>query len=244
MKKNLSKTAFSLIELIVTSLLVIIVMLGAFSINSVLTNNNQDYGQRYSVKSVTQITLNHILNNASLAVGSGTADNYGNIDQGILWGAGNPPEITNGVYNNFNGVGDPNSFCIHQAANNNIVNAANDIWLCYTWYPSSDPTNPYQIFWCTSNFTTAGALNSNRGAAVPCAENTNFLGTAFINPVSSITFNSTSGFSITLLNCLNNAALAPAACSVSGPPSGDPVNNPEIMLSGSVFPSQEGMQQN
>ena len=129
MKKNLSKTAFSLIELIVTSLLVIIVMLGAFSINSVLTNNNQDYGQRYSVKSVTQITLNHILNNASLAVGSGTADNYGNIDQGILWGAGNPPEITNGVYNNFNGVGDPNSFCIHQAANNNIVNVTRGILL-------------------------------------------------------------------------------------------------------------------
>ena len=72
MKRIFSKTAFTLIELIVSSVLVSVVVLGIFSINSVLNNNNQDYGQRYLVKSETQATLNHILNNASLAVGSGT----------------------------------------------------------------------------------------------------------------------------------------------------------------------------
>ena len=59
MKKIFSKTAYTLIELIVSLLLASFVVLGIYSIDQVLNNNAQDYGQRYLVKSGTQTTLNH-----------------------------------------------------------------------------------------------------------------------------------------------------------------------------------------
>ena len=211
MKKKLSKTAFSLLELIIASMLLIIVLLGIFSVNTVLNNNNVDYGQRYFVKSGTQTTLNHILNNASLAVGSGTIDSNNNPDQGI--------EIGNAGVSN-----DPNSysFCIHQAANNNLINSPSDIWLCYTWSPN------YQINYCTFAYDSS---QPNRGAS-SCVGGS-FLGTAHNNPVVSFANNI---FFMTIQNCLNNAALN---CWSNTPP--DPVNNPEYSLSGSASPLQSGM---
>jgi prepilin-type N-terminal cleavage/methylation domain-containing protein len=221
MKKK--DTAFTLIELIVAMALLSLILLGIFSIGSVLNTNHQDYGQKYLIKSETQTTLNHILNNASLAVGSATSDAFGNQDLGILIGAGNPP-----------GVGDANSFCIHQAANNNIINSAADIWLCYT-------INANQIYWCTSTFTAAASAPSFRGAAAPCtgaSTNYTFLGTAYsISNPSAPAFTAANGFSITIQNCLNNSL---GTCSATGT-STDPANNPEIQLSGSVTPAQEGM---
>jgi hypothetical protein len=69
-----------------------------------------------------------------------------------------------------------------------------------------------------------------------------FLGTAYSFKPS---FTSTSGFSITIQNCLNDSEPAPRACNGGGDGiSGDPVNNPEVTVSGTVFPSQEGIQQN
>ena len=47
MKINISKTGFSLLELIIAAALVSVVILGIFAVNNVLTGNNQDYGQRY-----------------------------------------------------------------------------------------------------------------------------------------------------------------------------------------------------
>jgi hypothetical protein len=211
MKRFFSKTAVTLIELIVAVSLVSIVLLGLSSINMVLSNNNQDYGQRYLVRSETQATLNHILNNASLAVGSGSAN-----DEGVLIGAA---------------VGDPNSFCIHQGPNNNIFNNVNnDIWLCYT-------LSSNQIKYCTETYSAGG---DPRGAA-SCTASPNitsgptFLGTAYsiTNPSSSL--NSTTGFSITIQNCLNDSALG---CNSSGI-STLPANNPEVQITGTVFPPQE-----
>jgi prepilin-type N-terminal cleavage/methylation domain-containing protein len=223
MNKNVFKKAFTLIELIVGLVLLSFIVMGIFSISSVLDSNHQDYGQQYLVKSETQTTLNHILNNASLAVGSGTSDSFGNQDLGILIGAGNPP-----------GAGDANSFCIHQAGNNNIINSANDIWLCYT-------INANQIYWCTSTFAAATAFPSFRGAAAPCtaaSANYTFLGTAFsISNPAAPTYTATNGFSITIQNCYNDSL---GSCSATGT-STDPANNPEIQLSGSVTPPQEGM---
>jgi hypothetical protein len=222
MKRIFSKTAITLIELVVASVLVIIVLLGMFAINSVLSGNNQDYGQKYLVRSETQITLNHILNNASLAVGSGTADSFGNLDLGILTGAASP---------------DPNSFCIHQGANSNVTGTSlpNDIWLCYTFIPSTDPTYPNQIWYCTSNFTPATSFPSYRGATAPCnpTATAQFLGTAYsITPSFSTAVGSQMVFTMTIQNYLDNSGSLT-----------DPVNNPQVSITGSVSPPQQGMQQ-
>ena len=256
MRRLFSKKALSLLELIIASVLVLIVIMGIFAINNVLSNNNQDYGQRYLVKSETQTTLNHILNNASEAVGSGTTSKISSLeDVGILIGSD---------------MGDVNSFCIHQdiapppysggttidnALVNNPPSAAPDYtnsrWLCYTWYPSgatcpsSNPNCTYQILYCAMPYADQppyrGASNCNGSGADFAGPQ--YLGTAFSNP--AVTFSATAGgqmaFSITIQNCLTNAA---SSCFNSDPTKLDPANNPEVTISGSVFPSQEGMQQN
>ena len=220
MKKNSSKTAYTLIELIVSLALVSVVVLGMFSINVVLNNNNQDYGQRYLVRSETQATLNHILNDASLAVGSATTVN-GYTDQGIVLG-GDPTW----------GWGDSNSFCIYHGS-------PSTTWGCYTWFPSTDIKAPYQILYCTQPYNTS---SSHFGAA-SCPNTAQFLGTAYsisyLNGISTPpAFNSTTGFSITIQNCLNDAATGTEACAKTGT-SNDMANNPEVQVAGSVFPPQE-----
>lgn len=227
MKKIFLPTAITLIELIVATMLVTVVLFGLVSINLVLNNNNQDYGQRFLLNSQTQAVLTHILNNASLAVGTGTTDSFGNLDQGILIGQ--------------LGVGDPNSFCIHQDPNNTPGNYSDDIWFCYSW------TANYNINYCTMPYNAAGL---NRGAA-SCGSSGNltsgptYLGTAFsmTNPVPTFSMNGLAAgnqmvFTITIQNCLNDLA---ASCTSAGT-STDPVNNPEVVKTGSAFPLQQGMQ--
>jgi hypothetical protein len=262
MKKLFSKTAFSLLELIITSVLVVFVILGIFAVNGVLSNNNQDYGQRYFVKSETQTTLNHILNNASMAIGSGTNVPAGASyvpDQGILVG-------TAGL-----GSGDPannpNSFCIHQdipisqpldgaKVNPSLNNPSstppnynNSRWLCYTLFTPSNlcpgslaNCSSYQIWYCAWGYDHS---LSYRGAN-NCSGSSNpmYLGTAFnISP----SFSPTTGvFSVTLQNCLNDSETQNSLLTCNGGGSGissDLTNNPESSLSGSVTPSQVGLQQ-
>jgi len=247
------KKAFTLIELIVSLSLVGIILLGIISINTVLNYNNQDYGQRYAVKSETQITLNHILNNASLAVGNGATDSFGNSEKGFLIGAG-PCPGTPGDLGCSDSVNNPNSFCIHQdipsgsSLDTTVVNNpasappnyTNSRWLCYTFYGSGAAT-PYQIFYCSMAYNDNGA--GTRGAA-SChgVANALYLGTAYsISNLSGASsppsFTSTTGFSMTIQNCLNNAN-PPGTCKSTGT-STDPANNPEVQVSGSVIPSQE-----
>ena len=172
MKKIFPKTAFSLIELLVALALVSIIVLGIFSINAVLNNNNQDYGQRYLIKSSTQTTLNQILGNAALAVGNGVADpnsaptaNW--PETGILIGS-----ATNGTGLGNGDVNNANSFCIHQdfpsntlsdsAPNNPATNPpayTGSRWLCYTYYSSG--ADAYQIWECAMPYSEAAAY---RGA--------------------------------------------------------------------------------
>ena len=217
--RMISKTAFTLIELIVSSLLVAIVILGIFNISMVLNNNNQDYGQRYLVKSQTQITLNHILNNASLATGS--AANVGApsvLDQGILIGAAM-------------GAADNNSFCIHQ-------NNGGDVWVCYVFDPSS-----HQISYCNKVYNLSDGAGY-RGASGACSAAAQFLGSAYsitstsgTSLASSPLFLSSSTqllFAINILNCLNNALSSCQASGVSSTPS----DNPEVQQSGSIIPLQ------
>jgi len=223
MKRIFSKTAFSLLELIIASVLVIIVIFGIFGINAVLNNNSQDYGQRYLVKSETQGTLNNILNNVSLAVGSGTNTNStpSVLDQGVLLGGS-----TMG--------GDTNSFCIHQQN-------PGDTWLCYSFIPATN-----EIMYCNNTYNLSDG-SGYRGAAT-CVGNAGaqYLGTAYsITSPSAPTFTNSGNqmlFSITITNCLDNSA-ATGTCQASGT-SKDPANNPEVQLSGSALPLQAGMSQN
>ena len=250
MKINISKTGFSLLELIIAAALVSVVILGIFAVNNVLTGNNQDYGQRYLVKSVTQTTLNHILNNASEAIGSGTY---------IVNGASNFQDI--GILYGQTGVGNARTFCFHQdisttlAGGKNIDNnppnssptappytgALNNNptrWLCYTWYLPTNVNYPYQIHYCTKTYDYTKAY---QGAGKCTGATSTYLGTAASNPVLSINFSTTTatGFNITINNCLNNSA---GSCFAQSAPV-DPVNNPQVSLSGNVFPAQEGMNQ-
>lgn len=210
MKKNFSKTAFTLIELILSLVLLSVIILGMFSISTVLSNNNQDYGQRYLVRSETQNTLNHILNNASLAVGSAT--NVGNpsvLDQGII---------------NFTSAGVNQNFCMHQQN-------PGDTWACYEFDLTPNDAAYRQICYCNVLYN----LNDPSGyrgaiAANCCAVTNSFIGTAYS---VSTSFNPTNGFSVTIQNCLNDYA---STCFSATP---DPVNNPQVTVSGSVFPLQE-----
>ena len=222
MIKN-SKNGYTLIELIVSLVLVTVIILGIVAINMSLTENNMDYGQRYLVRSQTQATLNHILNNVSLAVGSVQGN-----DEGIL----------------ISPAGNTNTFCIHQAGTGtpggqNLINsnAANGIWLCYSWLAD-------QISWCAEKYTVGadprGATSCANAIAGGTAiayngNNQTFLGTAF-SSFAGIppTYSATNGFSITIQNCLNDAA---ASCNATGT-STDPANNPEVQVTGNVFPPQ------
>jgi len=224
-----TKTAFTLIELIVSLTLVSVVVLGIFAINVVLNNNNQDYGQRYLVRSETQTALNHILNDASLAVGSGT--NVGNpsvLDQGIvIWSSGANE-----------------NFCMHQ---NPTGAPGGDIWACYEWDNTSGDGTYKQIWSCTMPYTLNPSTNNRGALTANCSGTGSFLGTAYnvtnpvnglIGPYYSPSTNPTIGFSITIQNCLNDSA---STCNAGGNGiSSDPVNNPEVQVSGSVVPSQEG----
>jgi prepilin-type N-terminal cleavage/methylation domain-containing protein len=229
MKTIFLNKGYTLVELIVSLSLLCLIVLGIFSINTVLNTNHQDYGQKYSVKSATQATLNHILTDASLAVGSasnvgaGTAASPYELDQGILIGAQM-------------GAGSNNSFCIHQSP------GGVDTWMCYTLAAN-------QISYCNKTYTLNDAAGY-RGASGACATAAQFLGSAFSItnlPVGSTLpqspyFSPSSGimtFSIVIENCLDDSA---ATCNSGGNGvSGDPANNPEVQLSGSVTPSQEGM---
>ena len=108
--------------------------------------------------------------------------------------------------------------------------------MCYTWNPNNN-----QISYCSMPYLPTMA--PYRGAA-SCTHvaNAQYLGTAFSNP--TVTFGvdgSNSGnqllFTVSLQNCLDNSA---ASCQAGT----DQANNPEIQVSGSAFPTQEGMQNN
>ena len=249
MRKILHNSAFTLIELILSTLLVTLILLGIFSISNVLNNNNQDYGQRYLVRSETQATLNHILNNAALAQGSANAN-----DEGILLGATCPGAAANTLGCATDAVNNPNSFCIHQpgGAGNNLINNGADIWLCYTW------TND-QIYWCAETYSGPGADPRGASSCTYAAANgktiawqgnaTTYLGTeAGYVPLHLpiITAAVQLLFSISINNCLND--ITPATCNGNGAVPGstpgtssDPANNPEVTVTGSVIPTQESM---
>ncbi|MBF0503741.1 MAG: hypothetical protein HQL14_01445 [Candidatus Omnitrophica bacterium] len=215
------KTALTLIEMIIATMLVSVVLMGLFSVSTVLSNNTQGYGQRLLLNSQTQATLDHILNDAALSVGSGTkVGGSGQQDQGIMIG---PPAAPG------------NSFCIHQDPNSTPTNLNDDIWLCYVLeLPPAGFAPFYSLYTCQKPYLPN---DPNRGTTQLCVAPPGFGAWHFVGTAFSIApqYNN-SVFSITIQNCLNNSA---ASCQASGI-STDQVNNPEITKIGSIACLQQG----
>jgi len=229
MKKINSNIGLSLVELILASVLVIIVIVGIVAINFALSNNNQDYGQRYLLKSETQATLNNILYNASLAIGSlgdvgiGTIASPYVADQAVLVGT------QMGGSNTVNP-----SFCIHQQQSISTPPYYNDIWMCYMLDNTTGDVTYGQISYCNKTYTINDSAGF-RGASAACVGT--YLGNGIgITPI----FSSSSPllFQMNIVNCYNNSATA--TCSSTG--STDQVNNPSVSLTGSVIPMQSSDQ--
>ncbi|MBI3602502.1 MAG: hypothetical protein HY209_06385 [Candidatus Omnitrophica bacterium] len=180
--KILSHLALSLMELIVASVVVIIILLGIASSQLIFQRNSNYFGSNYFVSAMTDNMLNHILTSASMAIGSGIAN-----DKGILIGLAE--------------TGDANTFCIHQdvqktlgpgvdypgTVNGDLFTTANHRWLCYTL----DSTT-HQLTYCDRTYTS-GAAKCPPGNGI-------VLGTALnVGPPSF-----TNGlFSIAITNCMD-----------------------------------------
>jgi len=218
MRKIRCNYAFTLIELIVSMTLMGIVVAGLLSINVVLTSNSKEYSTKAMLEANTQAVLNHILHNANLAVGSGSKIQLtdGTIidDKGIMMGAE---------------IGDAQSICIHQDPNNTPNDTSDDIWYCYT---DQGHSSDYQLKYCTRPYT----LDPPYRGASSCGGSGTVVGT--LGAVTFLTYDKTSGFKITVGNCIDNHA---DSCTTTESLR-DPANNPEVLLTGSVFPPQQAWQ--
>ena len=103
-----SEKALSLMELVLATGIIGIIIWGMTSSELVFYNNSKNYGSQYAVTSMTVATLNHIINNASKAVGSDGESDKGILTQTDLLQA------------------DP-TFCIHQKPTSSTHQ-----WYCYT----------------------------------------------------------------------------------------------------------------
>ena len=212
MRKKINFKAFTLVELLVASGVVGIVMLGVISSNMAMQRDTIDFTKNYSLIQNTNNTLNHILNSASLMVGSPSDVGFayktlGTFSIGI-------DDLGHPVYALL--TGDNNTFCFNQ----------NDpptykTWVCYTYDPNS-----YNIYWCKSTNT-----NTCTGT------NGSLLGTAKSMPTVTFTVNPTHDpnqswlkkalFEISIDNCSDPSQV----CS-----SGGGSTNPFVTKSGSVSP--------
>jgi hypothetical protein len=232
MKKNVSTTGFTMVEVMVAFVLASILLLGIVTIDTSLDNASRNYGQRYAIKADAQVMLNHILQNAALAVGSASVNDEG-IISGFAGGGGGVPA---------------NTFCIHQAAGNTILTSKGDnheIWLCYSFVPAS-----FQLNWCAETYNSPlppnppsadprGATDcatASGGGKLIAGTTVSLLGSVFsITPTYKV-FAATgqSQFTVQILDCSNNAD---ATCNNTGT-STSLEGNPEIQITGSVIPLQ------
>ena len=218
-----SQKAYTLLEVMVAFVIVSLVLLGIITTNTSMDTANRAMGLRYTLKADTQAILNHILQNAALAMGSASPG-----DEGII--------------NGFQGAGglsggNATTFCIHQpgtnSGGNNIIANPTDIWLCYSYVAAN-----HTLFWCAETYAagadprTASACSTS-GTRIGAIRT---LGSVFsIQPVYTV-YSATgqSEFDVAITSCIDNAA---ATCQAGGT-STSPESNPEIQLSGTVNPLQ------
>lgn len=200
-------------------MLTVFVILGLSSVNNALSNNNQDYGQRYLVKSETQNTLNSVLSAAQDAVGSGTmlctTDTRPFRPLGALPCLS--PVADRGILiGKQMGNNNPQSFCVHQKP------GGADQWACYNLQPD------HQIMMCHKDYNLADQAGY-RGASAACSDLPVFVGSANSLEINFSNSQNQLSFSVTIKNSLNNDI------------SSDAENNPEVILTGGISPLQEGI---
>lgn len=233
MKIYNNSTAFTLMEVIVASIVVGITVLGIIASNINLQKISKNISDNYYVIQNTNTSLNHILQNASKTVGVISSSSDASISYGFADGSGgygvvlgknsNDAQVTSVSPSDSSGN---NTFCFNQTQGDpNDPNVA--VWLCYTWDP-----NTYNIYWCKENSATACALDTSV-----------LLGTAHaITRTYSISDPQDNTqqrvrFDVEIDNCLDNAE---ASC-CNPDPNIDPNckpdnNNPYIVRKGGVSP--------
>ena len=221
--KIIHSKSFTLIEVLVASIVVSIIMLGIIT-SSLSLNNNARYaaGSFYVTQDIQNI-LNDIHNNAFQAYG--TADNPGFV------GINSIEDIDSGGHAilSQDGSGDPispadlpsgddsNTFCVHQnlrtdGSFNETFPDANHRWLCYTLIN-------YNLYSCVKVFDAVNLPNtqnyvlnvasSQPGACSNVDINYKLLGALKVKPVIGLEFNAQSLgqqkalFTVTLETCLN-----------------------------------------
>lgn len=126
MKNNYLK-AITLTELLVASAVVGFVLLGITASNTILQKSSQDFSASYFVAQSTQNSLNHILKNASMAVGSLSYPGYFYQETGA---AGTQYR----------------AFCFNQTTDD-PSDSSKANWVCYTW-THSDLGSVKDLRWC------------------------------------------------------------------------------------------------
>lgn len=130
-----SSHGLTLTELLISSVIVGIIMLGVVSLDSVIGKKRQIATADNLLALNTRVTVNHMLKNALQAVGYGTQE-Y----QGILIG----DQVGD------QGINGPGTFCVNQdikplstEVNWTPLDHSDDRWVCYTLNPTD-----HKIYFC------------------------------------------------------------------------------------------------
>ena len=204
----LHKKAITLTELLVTAVIVVVVMMGAVSIDSNVRKSRDQSSKTSLLYLNTRAMVTHILLNASQAVGYGSTSA---ATKGILL----PADMANN-----------NSFCIDQDVsptttnpNNTVTKNGDDRWFCYTFQAPN-------LFACTKTYD---GTKIYRGAGACTAADTNYnqVGTA-VSVTPTFTLNRVKGsqqviFEVTIVS-RDNPALPKS------------ITNPEINMTYSTNP--------
>ncbi|MBF0490532.1 MAG: hypothetical protein HQL15_07930 [Candidatus Omnitrophica bacterium] len=140
------------------------VLMGALLSTTALQKSANDHGAGYENQSQASLVLDHILHNASLAMGS---DMNKDSDKGILVGSAE--------------TGDADTVCIHQDVDDKGVmhldsaqDTKDDHWLCYSLKTSGTTRG---IYYCYKSYDSSVSCPTCRGASA-CSVTDKFLGTA------------------------------------------------------------------
>ncbi len=209
--------SFTLIEVLVASVVVSIILLGVITSSLSLNNNARYAAGSYYVTENIQNILNDIHSNAFQAYG--TPDNPGfvgissitNIDSTgasiASWNSGNISiaDLPSG---------DPNTFCIHQNLKTDgtfdeAFPDSNHRWVCYTFISSN-------LYSCVKSFDATCLPNSScyqtssqPGACSSTDTNYRLVGALKVKPVTELRINAQQSgqqealFKVTLETCLN-----------------------------------------
>jgi Tfp pilus assembly protein PilW len=215
--------SFTLVEVLVASIVVSIILLGIITSSLSLNNNARYAAGSYYVTENVQNILNNILNNASQAYGTPDNPGFVGIDANpahlaILDSSGNSIQSSSG--GNISAAsdlpsGDANTFCIHQNLKTDgtfdeAFPDANHRWVCYTLISNN-------LYSCIKNFDATCLPNSScyqipsnqPGACASTDMNYKLVGALKTKPLTDLKITPQQGglqqalFTVTLETCLN-----------------------------------------